>query len=47
MGAPGPFAAKAAFQWKTADDVLHVVIGLVLVGVGVMTDRALSVLHKA
>jgi hypothetical protein len=38
---------KAAFQWKTADDILHVVIGLGLVVVGVMTDRALSVPHKA
>jgi len=37
---------KAAFQWKTADDILHVVIGLGLVVVGVMTDRALSVPHK-
>ena len=37
---------KAAFQWKTADDFLHVVIGLGLVVVGVMTDRALSVPHK-
>lgn len=31
---------KALFQWKTADDVLHIVIGLLLVGVGVLADRA-------
>jgi len=30
---------KAVFQWKTADDVLHVVIGLLLVGVGLLADR--------
>lgn len=28
------------FAWKRADDVLHVVIGLLLVGVAVATDRA-------
>lgn len=38
---------KAAFQWKVADDVLHVVIGLGLVAVGVLADRALSVPQKA
>lgn len=38
---------KAVFQWKVADDVLHVVIGLGLVAVGVMADRALSVPQKA
>jgi predicted transporter len=27
------------FQWKRADDVLHVVIGLLLVGVAVALDR--------
>lgn len=31
---------KAVFQWKTADDVLHIVIGLLLVGVGLLADRA-------
>src|SRR5690348_15514215 len=30
---------KAIFKWTTADDVLHVVIGLVLVGVGVLANR--------
>lgn len=38
---------KAAFQWKPADDVLHVVIGLGLVVVGVLADRALGVPQKA
>lgn len=38
---------KAAFQWKAADDVLHVVIGLGLVLVGVMADRALGVPKRA
>jgi len=33
---------KAAFQWKTADDVLHVVVGLALVAVGLMADRPAS-----
>lgn len=31
---------KAAFEWKRADDVLHVVIGLGLVTVGLLADRA-------
>ena len=30
---------KALFQWKTADDILHVVIGLLLVGIGLLADR--------
>jgi hypothetical protein len=30
---------KELFQWKTADDVLHVVLGLLLVGVGLFADR--------
>ncbi|MDP3506220.1 MAG: hypothetical protein Q8S33_38125 [Myxococcales bacterium] len=38
---------KAAFQWKVADDVLHVLVGLGLVLVGVMADRALGVPQKA
>ncbi|MDP3233616.1 MAG: hypothetical protein Q8N26_12630 [Myxococcales bacterium] len=33
---------KAAFQWKPADDVLHVLIGLGLLAVGVLADRALG-----
>jgi hypothetical protein len=31
---------REAFQWKPADDVLHVVIGAALVGVGLFADRA-------
>ncbi|MDX2011262.1 MAG: hypothetical protein SFW67_13770 [Myxococcaceae bacterium] len=31
---------KAWFQWKATDDVLHVVIGLGLVAVGLLADRA-------
>lgn len=31
---------KALFGWKTADDVLHVVIGLGLLLVGLLADRA-------
>ncbi len=38
---------KAAFGWKTADDVLHVVIGLGLVGVGLLADRSLRAVQKA
>lgn len=38
---------KAAFQWKPADDVLHVLVGLGLVAVGVLADRASSVPQKA
>ncbi|MBM4783271.1 MAG: hypothetical protein GQE15_36810 [Archangiaceae bacterium] len=38
---------KELFQWKTADDVLHIVIGLLLVGVGVLADRALATPQKA
>jgi len=38
---------KALFQWKVADDVLHVVIGLGLVAVGVLADRALVAPQKA
>jgi len=30
---------KSLFGWKTADDVLHVVIGTLLVGVAVLADR--------
>ncbi len=30
---------KSVFLWTRADDVLHVVIGLALVGIGVMADR--------
>ncbi|MBL8940868.1 MAG: hypothetical protein JNM69_40370 [Archangium sp.] len=38
---------KELFQWKTADDVLHIAIGLLLVGVGVLADRALATPQKA
>lgn len=31
---------KALFEWKLADDVLHVVIGLGLLLVGLLADRA-------
>lgn len=31
---------KALFLWKPADDVLHVVLGLLLVAVGVLGSRA-------
>ena len=30
---------KSLFLWTIADDVLHVVIGLLLVGIGVFADR--------
>lgn len=30
---------RAVFQWTRADDVLHVVVGLALVGVGLLADR--------
>jgi uncharacterized membrane-anchored protein len=30
---------KALFLWKPADDVLHVVIGAALVGIGLIADR--------
>lgn len=38
---------KALFGWKTADDVLHVVLGLLLVGVGLLADRATGAVQKA
>lgn len=31
---------KALFAWRAADDLLHVVIGLGLLGVGLLADRA-------
>lgn len=30
---------KAAFEWKLADDMLHLVVGLGLLGVGLLADR--------
>jgi uncharacterized membrane protein len=30
---------KAIFQYKTADDILHIVIGALLVGVGLFADK--------
>jgi hypothetical protein len=38
---------KALFGWKTADDVLHVVIGALLVGVAVLADRTSAAAQKA
>jgi uncharacterized membrane-anchored protein len=30
---------RSLFQWKAADDVLHVLVGAALVGVGLFADR--------